>query len=481
MIENDLEYLAIDLLKELGYQYVHGLDIAPDGEAVSNFFSNEYKREDYSEVLLRGFLHECLSRINPNVPDEALRDAIRKLSNISTDNLVFSNETFHNYIVNGIDVEYRYADRIKGDKVWLIDFDDLENNTFHAVNQFTVTHDNNKKRPDLIIFINGIPIVVFELKNPTAERATISKAFTQLQTYKQTIPNLFQYNELLIVSDGLTTRAGTITSPEQRFMSWKTTDGRNLAPRTDSQIDVLIHGMLEKSTLLDIIRHFVVYEKSSKTDTATGLTTYETHKKLAAYHQYYAVNKAVKSSVKASSEKGDRRGGVIWHTQGSGKSLSMVFYTGKMVLELDNPTIVVITDRNDLDGQLFETFANCKGLLRQEPKQAASTENLKELLKVDAGGIVFTTIQKFFPDRNDIENNEFELLSDRKNIIVITDEAHRTQYGFGAKIVTTKNQDSYLTYGFAKYLRDALPGATFIGFTGTPIELKDRNTKDVLG
>ncbi|MGA2297890.1 MAG: HsdR family type I site-specific deoxyribonuclease, partial [FCB group bacterium] len=483
MTEDQIEQYAIELFKELGWVHVHGSSIAPDdlgGNAVLDF-TGLSKRNSYADVILFDVLQSSLAKINPNVPAEAREDAVKKVLRLTSNDLIGNNEQFHKYLANGIDVEYRFDGRIKGDKVWLVDYENCENNHFLCVNQFTVIENNQNKRPDLILFVNGLPLVVIELKNPADEKATVHKAFTQMQNYKNAIPSLFNYNCLLVISDGLESRAGTLTSKFSRFMAWKSIDGSKEASLTTSQMEVLFRGMLNKSTLLDLVRHFTVFEKTKKEDKNTGLVYIETDKKIAAYHQYYAVNKAIYTTLNASSEHGDGRAGVIWHTQGSGKSLSMVFYTGKLILEKDNPTVVVITDRNDLDDQLFETFANCSDLLRQKPVQADSTENLMDLLKVASGGIVFTTIQKFFPDRNDSkETSIFPTLSTRKNIIVIADEAHRTQYGFEAKVIS-KEKESYIIYGFAKYLRDALPNASFIGFTGTPIEFTDRNTKEVFG
>ena len=375
----------------------------------------------------------------------------------------------------------------RGDLVWLIDFEKPDNNDFLVVNQFTVTSTSSvtgtvNKRPDIVLFINGLPLVVIELKNPVEEHATIKSAFKQLQTYKQAIPSLFTYNGLMVISDGLEAKAGSLSAGFNRFMTWKSADGESEASHLVSELETLIKGMLNKKTLLDLIRHFIVFEKNKKEDNDNGITTIETIKKLAAYHQYYAVNKAVENTLIAASDTGDRRGGVVWHTQGSGKSLSMVFYTGKVVLALDNPTIVMITDRNDLDDQLFDTFAASKQLLRQDPVQAESREHLKELLKVASGGVVFTTIQKFQPN----EGNVYEQLSSRNNIVVIADEAHRTQYGFKAKTIDEIDKQGIVTgkkivYGFAKYMRDALPNATYLGFTGTPIESTDINTPAVFG
>jgi type I restriction enzyme R subunit len=381
-----------------------------------------------------------------------------------------------------------------------VDFENPKNNEFLVVNQFTVIENGQNKRPDLVLFINGMPLVVIELKNAADENATTLSAFKQLETYKQTIPSLFTYNAFLVISDGLDARAGSLSAGYSRFMAWKAPD--SCAPSAlVSGLETMVQHMLRPETLLDLIRHFIVYEKVKKVDQSTGQISISTVKKLAAYHQYYAVNAAVASTLRAADAnsiqhdpasygavsaadqpRGDRKAGVVWHTQGSGKSLSMVFYTGKIVLALNNPTILVITDRNDLDDQLFDTFGACKQLLRQEPKQAESRQQLKELLRVGSGGVVFTTIQKFQPD----EGNVYEALSDRTNIVVVADEAHRTQYGFAAKTVDAKDESGSvigkkLVYGFAKYLRDALPNATYLGFTGTPIENTDVNTPAVFG
>ena len=480
--ETSIELLFIEQLEELGYKYLYGPDIAFDGI--------KPERESYQDVLLKKRIKSAINRINPNVPEQAREQALKDVLRITTPDLLQTNENFHNYLTNGIEVEYRTNEGERGDKVWLIDYNDISKNEFVVCNQFTVIEDNpayrtggQNKRPDVIIFINGLPLVVIELKNPADEKATVKKAFTQLQNYKTAIPSLFHYNAFLVASDGLDAKAGTISSSYSRFMAWKTADGKKEASHLVSQMLTLIEGMLNKKTLLDIIRHFIVFEKTKKEDTTTKITTVETVKKMAAYHQYYAVNKAVSTTTNATTTTGDRKGGVVWHTQGSGKSLSMVFYTGKLVLALNNPTVVVITDRNDLDDQLFDTFAACRQLLRQEPQQADNRDELKKMLKVAAGGIVFTTIQKFFPE--DIED-KFPLLSERSNIVVIADEAHRTQYGFQAKTKYIKDKEgnevgSKIGYGFAKHMRDALPKATFIGFTGTPVELTDRNTKTVFG
>lgn len=474
MTESEIELFVIEQLEHLGYQHIYAPDIAPDGEKPG--------RQSFEDVLLIERLQEAVGRINPKVPAEARDEAVKQIQRLNSPELIANNEAFHRMLTEGIKVTYQKDGNSRGDLVWLIDFIKPDNNDFIVANQFTVVENNINKRPDVILFVNGIPLVVIELKNAVDENATIRTAFKQIQTYKQAIPNLFTYNGFIVISDGLEAKAGTVSSGYSRFMSWKSVDGKKEASHLVSELETLIKGMLNKKTLLDLIRHFIVFEKTKREDLKTNLTVIETTKKLAAYHQYYAVNKAVENTILASSENGSRKGGVVWHTQGSGKSLSMVFYTGKIVLTLDNPTILVITDRNDLDDQLFDTFAASKQLLRQEPFQAENRDHLKELLKVSSGGVVFSTIQKFQPD----DGNIYEQLSDRKNIIVIADEAHRTQYGFKAKQIDDKDETGNVigkktVYGFAKYMRDALPNATFIGFTGTPIESTDVNTPAVFG
>lgn len=492
--ESEIETLAIERLQALGYSYIYAPDIAPD--------SISPERASFADILLLSHLHKVVARINPTLPADALDEAIKAIQRISSPELLANNEAFHRLLTEGVNVSYQKDGNTRGDLVWLIDFDNPDNNEFLVVNQFTIIENNQNKRPDLILFVNGLPLVVIELKNAADENTTITSAFKQLETYKKTIPSLFTYNGFVIVSDGLEAKAGSISAGLSRFMAWKSADGKAEASHLVSQLETLISGMLNKATLLDLIRHFIVFEKSSKEDPKTGQISISTVKKLAAYHQYYAVNAAVISTLRATAEvngvaqapvsyglpdvrtqpKGDRKAGVVWHTQGSGKSLSMVFYTGKIVLALNNPTILVITDRNDLDDQLFDTFAASSQLLRQEPKQVEDRQQLKELLKVASGGVIFTTIQKFQPE----EGNVYETLSERRNIVVIADEAHRTQYGFKAKVVEDKNEageviGQKIVYGFAKYMRDALPNATYLGFTGTPIESTDVNTPAVFG
>lgn len=474
LFEDNIEQLVIEELLTLGYHYIYGPEVAHDGEFP--------ERESYSDIVLHNRLKAAIAELNSQIPAEAQQEAFNQVLRINSPDLLANNEAFHKMLTEGVKVTYQKDGVSRGDIVWLIDFEKVNNNEFLVTNQYTIIEDNNTKRPDILLFVNGLPLVVIELKNAIDENATIRSAFKQIQTYKATIPGLFTFNSLCIISDGLEAKTGSVSAGFSRYMSWKTSDGIKEASHLDSEIETLIKGQLNKETLLDIIRYFIVFEKSKKEDLKTGITTIDTIKKVAAYHQYYAVNKAVLSTQKAAQEDGDRKGGVVWHTQGSGKSLSMVFYTGKIVQALNNPTVLVITDRNDLDDQLFDTFAASKQLLRQTPVQASDRHHLKTLLKVASGGVVFTTIQKFQPD----EGNIFETLTERKNIIVIADEAHRTQYGFKAKTVDDKDNDGNIVgkkivYGFAKYMRDALPKATYLGFTGTPIESTDVNTPAVFG
>ena len=472
--EDDIEKLAIDLLKEQGFQHLFGPDAPPDGA--------KPLRASYEEVLLSDKLQKAIARFNPDIPFVVREEAFNQVKRIHLEQLIVGNENFHRMLIEGVKVSVRKGSESRGDLVRLIDFKKPENNNFCAINQFTVIEDRHNHRPDIVLFINGLPLAVIELKNPRDEKATIPSAYKQLQTYKKYIPSLFTYNSILVISDGLEAKAGSLSAGMDRFMAWKSIDGKQEVLKNVNQMETLIKGMLNKKTLLDLVRHFIVFEKIKKENLKTGVASIDTVKKLSAYHQYYAANKALESVVKASSKSGNRKGGVIWHTQGSGKSLTMVFSAGKIVQKLNNPTIVVITDRNDLDNQLFDTFAASKSLLRQEPVQAKNREHLKELLKVASGGIVFATIQKFYPENG----NSYEKLSDRKNIVVIADEAHRSQYGFKAKTIDDKNKEGHTVgqktvYGFAKYMRDALPYATYLGFTGTPIEGVDKNTPAVFG
>jgi len=447
--ESVVEEAALEWFEGLGYAVLAGPEIA-FGEVKAERTDPEYR-----DMILEGRVRQALARLNPDLPPEALDDAFRKLTRIDSPSLITRNRDLHSMLVDGVNVEYPRRDgTIAGAQAWLADFENPDNNDWLAVNQFTVTEGQHARRPDIVIFLNGLPIAVIELKNPADENATIWNAFNQLQTYKAEIPALFVYNALLIISDGLEARVGSLSADREWFMPWRTIEGEELAPASTPQLQVVIQGVFEKRRLLDFLRYFIVFEDFGKGDPI---------KKIAGYHQFHAVNKALQATIKATRPTGDRRAGVVWHTQGSGKSLTMVFYAGRLVLEpaMQNPTIVVITDRNDLDDQLFGTFSRCSELLRQPPQQAESREHLRTLLNVSSAGIVFTTIQKFMP----LEDKE--PLSDRHNIVVIADEAHRSQYDF--------------IDGYAKFMRDALPHASFIGFTGTPIEKADANTRSVFG
>lgn len=476
--ENIIEESAIEILQSQGWEYANGKEISPEG-----LFC---ERENYSQIVLTNRLRNALAKINPKIPLDAQEAAVQKVLRIASPDLLHNNEEFHRLLVEKVKIPYQENGYERSHEVALIDFEHPANNQFLVVNQYTIIENNQNKRPDVLLFVNGLPLVVIELKNAASENADIKSAYQQIQTYKAIIPSLFTYNAICILSDGLECKAGSVSADLSRYMTWKTADGIKEASRFKPQLETLLKGMLQPATLLDLVRNFIVFEKSKKEDAKTGLIQIQTVKKLAAYHQFFAVNKAVQSTVNASGENGDKRGGVVWHTQGSGKSLSMVFYSGKLITspEMKNPTIVVITDRNDLDDQLFDTFASSVQLLRQEPVQAENREHLKELLKVASGGIVFTTIQKFLPENN---KSVYDQLSDRKNVVVIADEAHRTQYGFEAKLVDEKDKETKevigkrISYGFAKYMRDALPNATYIGFTGTPIEGTDVNTPQVFG
>lgn len=456
--EDHIEQVVIQEFVALGYNYLNGGDISPDGL---------YQEREFNEVVLKQRLQAAIAKLNPTVPAEAQEEALRKVLRSNSPVLFQNNYQFHKYLTDGVDVEFRKGDRIAGDKVWLVDYAHPENNEFLVINQFTIIEGNINKRPDIILFVNGMPLVVIELKNAADVNADVHAAFNQLQTYKQTIPSLFQYNALLIVSDGWDALYGSLTSPKQFFVPWKSIDGKIVADENIPQMEVMAKGMLNKKVLPDLIRHFILFHQNK--DQLTKI--------VPRYHQYFAVNKAVETTKRATAENGDQRAGVIWHTQGSGKSLSMVFYASKLVLALNNPTLVVLTDRNDLDDQLFDTFSLSQDVLRQTPAQAGNREQLKKLLSVSSGGIVFTTIQKFLPEveeRIDLGDGktknikgQYEQLSDRRNIVVIADEAHRSQYDF--------------MDGFARHMRDALPNASFIGFTGTPIESTDKNTQAVFG
>lgn len=458
--EAAVEQVVLDQLAGLGYAILSDAEIGPDGKAP--------EREAYADVALAKRLVSAIERLNPAIPAEARGDALRKVLATEKPSLVEENRRLHKLMVEGVDVEFYSEDgTIRGDKVRLIDFEDLAANDWLATGQFTVVEGSTNRRPDVVIFINGMPLGVIELKAPGGENAKLSSAHNQLQTYKTQIPSLFRTNAVLVISDGITARVGSLTSDQERFMPWRTTEGNVIAAKGQPELNVLIEGIFNRRRLLDLLQNFTVFGEAG-----AGLV-----KIIAGYHQFHAVRHAVEKTVEASAPQGDRKIGVIWHTQGSGKSLLMAFYAGQLVRrpELENPTIVVITDRNDLDDQLFGTFSMCRDLIRQTPIQANSRDDLQSALTRASGGVIFTTIQKFSPDTSEAI---YPMLTDRRNIVVIADEAHRSQYGFRARI---EQKTGEITYGFAKYLRDALPNASFIGFTGTPIEKDDVNTPAVFG
>lgn len=462
--EDDLEQVALEWFAELGYTIKNGSEISEAGITP--------ERESDKDVVLDNRLEVALRHINPDLHDNAIQQAIREISIEKVPSLLENNRSFHEMITNGIEVEHYNDDgETINDLVYIFDFNNLENNDFLAVNQLTVVNGDYNKRPDIVLFINGLPVVVIELKSSTNESVGIEDGYHQLETYKMRIPQLFNHNAVLVTSDGINTKAGSLTADYDRFMTWRTKDGKTETSSSIATLDVLIHGMLNKEVLLDLIQHFILFQDDDKGHIV---------KILAAYHQYYAVNKAIARAMEATSEQGDGKGGVIWHTQGSGKSLTMVFFSGKLIQKLNNPTLVVVTDRNDLDNQLYSTFVKSKGrsgkgLLRQTPKQANSRKELKELLSVESGGIVFTTMQKFEPEEGKVT---MDALTERRNVIVMADEAHRTQYGFSASY---NEKGEGIKYGYAKYLRDALPNASFVGFTGTPVSSTDKNTQMVFG
>jgi len=471
--ESVVEAAALDWLAALGYEVLHGPEIAVGAPGAERSGAN------YRDIVLEGRLRNALVTLNPDLPPEAIEDAFRKLMRMDAPSLVERNRALHKMLIDGVTVEYRRKDRsIAGAQAQVIDFDNSWNNDFLAVNQFTVAEGQHSRRPDVVIFVNGLPLAVIELKNSADENATIWSAFHQLQTYQEQIPALFGTNAVLVISDGVQARIGSLGAGKEWFKPWRTIEGREDAAAYMPELQVLIEGLFEHERFLDLLRYFIVFEEE-----APGRVT----KKIAGYHQFHAVNVAVEETLRAMQEKsdriadlpgrfeagsmtggepGDQRVGVVWHTQGSGKSLTMAFYAGRLILhpEMENPTIVVLTDRNDLDDQLFSTFARCSDLLRQPPVQAADRADLRKKLSVASGGVVFTTIQKFFPEE---KGDRQPVLTTRSNVVVIADEAHRSQYDF--------------IDGFARHMHDALPYASFIGFTGTPIELTDANTRAVFG
>jgi type I restriction enzyme R subunit len=471
MNEADVEAIALAWLSEAGWSLAFGPDIAPDMPAA--------EQAEFGEVVLAERLRSALERLNPSLPASAVEDAFRKLTRPEGPDLVTRNRNVHRMLVRGVTVEYGTGDgNIRGAQARVIDFGEPANNDWLAVNQFAVIENKHNRRPDVVLFVNGLPLGVIELKNPADETTDVWAAYRQLQTYKAEIPALFAHNELLIVSDGTYARVGTLTAGTEWFKRWRTVEGDALADATAPQLEVALAGLCAPRRFLDMVRDFVVFE-----DFGGG----KIFKEMAGYHQFHAVQVAVGETLRAAAAdsgtaptEGDRRVGVVWHTQGSGKSLTMAFYAGRMVREpaMKNPTLVVLTDRLDLDDQLFGTFSRCHELFGQPPVQATSRAHLRELLSVASGGVVFTTIHKFFPEE---KGDRHPLLSDRRNIVVIADEAHRSQYEFGSHLVVPKEGDAYLSHGFAKNMRDALPGASFIGFTGTPIETQDANTRAVFG
>lgn len=465
MNESTIENLLIELLQAQGYTYQHGSETSPQ--------ATPQLRSSRDEVLLAPILKAQLKLINPTASDSALQEVYQKLTHLEGSDLISRNEQFHYRLRDGIKVESFSNGETINEQIFLVDTQHLEHNDFRVINQFTIKENNQEKRCDVVIFVNGLPLVLCELKNPLDEKADLQRAYTQIHNYQTAIPSLFHYNGLCVISDGMLARVSTFPAPFSRYLAWKSGADKD---SNSFEIETLATHMLTPSVLLDMILNYTVFETQEQKDQKTWQIFTVKLKKTAAYHQYYAVQKAVHATLQAVN--GDHKIGVVRHTQGSGKSLSMVFYAGKLITHptLKNPTLLVITDRNDLDDQLFQTFSQSRSLLRQSPQQAESREHLKELLKVAGGGVIFSTIQKFSPE----EGNVFETLSERENIIVIADEAHRSQYGFKAKAVQ-KDQKSDLRYGNAKYLRDALPNASFIGFTGTPIEKADKSTRGVFG
>lgn len=446
--EEELEQAYIEILEGLGWEQIDG---------------RQMERDDYHEVVLEEKLREAVYSLNKNMPTSAKEEAIRKVMNLSSPILLKANEEFHKMLTDGVDIgEYIADDKTirSGGKVYLIDFQNINKNEFLAINQFTII-GNSQRRPDIILYINGLPLVVIELKSLSNDSVGIKEAYTQLERYKLEITELFKYNAFMIISDGVNAKVGTISSNEERFMSFRTIDGINIAPTNSLMMEVLSKGMLSKERVLEIIKDYILFLQSKN----------EKIKILAQYHQFFAVKKALEKTKEA--QENDGKIGVVWHTQGSGKSLTMVFYTGQLMKKFNNPTVIILTDRNDLDNQLFGTFSKAQSYLIDTPKQAENKEELRELLNVSSGGIIFTTIQKFSPKEGEIVTS----ISNRKDIYIIADEAHRSQYGLDVKMDLEGNSK----YGYAKYVRDALPNANYIGFTGTPIDFEDRSTVAVFG
>ena len=462
MTEDQLEQETLAWLQDVGYTHRYGPDIAFDGSSP--------ERADYRQVVLPFRLREAINRLNPGIPVAAREDAIKQVTDLGIPSLLSANRAFHKMLVGGVPVQYQKDGETRGDFVRLIDWAHPEKNEWWAVNQFTIKGPHKTRRPDIILFVNGLPLVLLELKNPADENANIWKAFDQIETYKEQIPDAFQYNEVLVISDGTDALMGSLSANAERFMAWRTIDGVNLDPLGQFQeLQTLVRGVLAPQYLLDYIRYFVLFEDDG-----------QLVKKIAGYHQFHAVRAAIEEVVAASRPGASRKGGVVWHTQGSGKSITMTCFAARVMQEaaMENPTIVVITDRNDLDGQLFGVFSLAQDLLREQPTQALTRPDLRAKLgNRPSGGIIFATIQKFMPGEDE---DTFPVLSDRSNIVVIADEAHRTQYGFKATLKGKPGEEKYQA-GYAQHLRDALPNATFVGFTGTPVSSTDHDTRAVFG
>ena len=465
MNETQLENLCLDWFAENGWEVVHGVDIAPD--------SSNPLRKDYKQILIEADLQTAFERLNPHLPVSCFEQVLQKLSKPESLDLITNNRAFHHMLLEGVPVSYKKEDDWVNDHAFLVDFNHIYQNRFVAINQFTIQGTKQPRRPDIICFINGIPFAVLELKSPTDENADIWDAFNQLQTYKEEVSDLFVFNEALVVSDGITARVGSLTASQERFLPWRTIKNEDDKPQLEWELETVIRGFFDRGLFLDYIRFFVLFETDGGSQQAAGATI----KKIAGYHQFHAVREAVQSTIAAANPTGDKKAGVVWHTQGSGKSISMCCYAGKLLQQpaMQNPTLLIVTDRNDLDGQLFETFSQAQELLKQTPVQANNRDELRQLLaERESGGIIFTTVQKFALLDGEAEH---PLLNGRHNIVVMSDEAHRSQYGLKAKL----SNDGTYKFGYAKHMRDALKNAAFIGFTGTPISSEDKDTRAVFG
>ncbi len=462
MTEDQLEQETLSWLADVGYSVLYGIDISPDGD--------NSERTNYQQVVLVERLRAAVNKLNPNIPVAAREDAIKQVVDLGIPVLLSANRHFHRLLITGVPVQYQKDNETPGDFVRLVDWTTPAQNEWLAINQFSIKGAHHTRRPDIILFVNGLPLVLLELKNPADEAADIWKAYDQIQTYKEQIPDVFQYNEVLVISDGSEARFGSLSSNAEWFMQWRTIDGVALDPLGQfNELETMVRGLLAPANLLDYLRFFVLFE-----DDGTLI------KKIAGYHQFHAVRAAITQAVLSSAPGGTQKGGVVWHTQGSGKSITMTCFAARVMQEsaMENPTIVVITDRNDLDGQLFGVFSLAQDLLREQPVQVKTRQDLRaKLSNRPSGGIVFATIQKFMPGEDE---DTFPVLSDRHNIVVIADEAHRTQYGFEAKLKGKPGHETYQV-GYAQHLRDALPNATFVAFTGTPVSSEDRDTRSVFG